>query len=154
MRLSPSIHATSSLSQLKTKKTPALRFGDGEQPVKDFLAAARAGNLEAVQAYLDKPENDVNKPDEAGKTALSLAAQAGHMPVLEALIKAGADVNTQDEGSHTPLMLAVAKNHFPVAKALMDAGAKIIVRNTEGKTAFHLAMAHRNPHILNLFPKP
>lgn len=49
---------------------------------------------------------DVNAKDNFGRTALDFAAGAGHVHIMEALIKAGANVNLQNNLSKTPLLIA------------------------------------------------
>ena len=45
---------------------------------------------------------DANKPGAEGQTALSYAAQQGHMEVAKLLIEAGADVDKPDASGRTP----------------------------------------------------
>ena len=54
-----------------------------------FLAAARAGDIDAVFAYLLNPANDLNAQGEGGVTALMAACSGRQAFVVEALLGAG-----------------------------------------------------------------
>jgi len=68
---------------------------------------------------------DVNLWDEHGRCALTFAAAAGHIEVVQTLVKAGAWVDPFDEGNvfMTPLMCAAEKGRLAVAEFLLDQGA-------------------------------
>ena len=48
---------------------------------------------------------------------------AGHLPCVEALLKAGASVDCLDVKAQTPLFVAMVNQHWSVARALLQAGA-------------------------------
>jgi len=57
-------------------------------------------------------------------SALRIAAENGHLAVVEALLAAGADVNeVDDERVATPLRIAAEHGHAGVVRALLAAGA-------------------------------
>jgi cytohesin len=58
-----------------------------------------------------------------GSTALILAAQNGHLAVVEALLKAGADAARATTDGRTALHLAAQNGHTAVVEALLKAGA-------------------------------
>ena len=71
--------------------------------------------------------------DISGWTALHLAAQFGHVEVVDVLLRAGADVGAVHEGSgDTPLHNAAWKNHPAVIRLLLDAGADRYATNAVG----------------------
>jgi ankyrin repeat protein len=69
--------------------------------------------LLAAGAEVDHASND-------GETALILAAQGGHVEVIQALVTAGADPHRANNSGHTPL---AAAEHEAAAQALVQAGA-------------------------------
>jgi len=61
------------------------------------------------------------------------------LPLVEALIQAGADVDFQRNGKDTPLIGAASLGAEEVALKLLDAGAKPSLRGGFGETALHWA---------------
>ncbi|KAI9268192.1 ankyrin repeat-containing domain protein [Phascolomyces articulosus] len=49
-----------------------------------------------------------------------IAASAGHLPVVESLVKHGADVSLQNEGGQTALHYAASKNRIDIVKLLLE----------------------------------
>src|SRR5713101_7701991 len=83
--------------------TPAF----AEDPKEQFLAAARKGDVEKVNALLAKGV-DVNAKTRYGATALWFAAYKGHLEVVKVLLQHKADINSRDTvWGETPLSLAV-----------------------------------------------
>jgi ankyrin repeat protein len=66
--------------------------------------------------------------------ALALAAQLGHVSIVELLSDAGEDLNRfNPPGTHahsTPLHQAIAGGHLPIVKVLVDRGARLDLRDT------------------------
>ena len=71
----------------------------------DFLKMAQAGQAPLVRALLDAGANPETR-DEAGRTALMLAASEGHYETVVALLDRGVNRNAQDENGLTALMMA------------------------------------------------
>jgi outer membrane protein assembly factor BamB len=91
---------------------------------EDLLAAAKKGDAETVKALLDKGVH-VDAKNEYGATALSYAADKGHLAIVKLLVQHKADVNVQDTFyKATPLDWAVMRRHADIAGALVEAGAK------------------------------
>ena len=72
--------------------------------------------VEAGQVVEDDSQVD-------GVTGLHVAAQSGHLDMVNLLIEHGIDVTVKDEADRTALTLAVAGNHADCAKALVAAGS-------------------------------
>lgn len=80
---------------------------------------------------------EIDIADEAGRTALHYAAEAGAEEMIALLLLAGADVGRSDGHGDTPLHLAVGKGFDPAARALLEAGADPNVRNDKGCNCLH-----------------
>jgi hypothetical protein len=79
----------------------------------------------------------------AGKTPLHIAAQQGHLPIIQFLIDNSADVDLTDTQGNTPLHYASAYGHVDIIKALLEAGCYVNGRNAEGFTAAEFAFTER-----------
>jgi ankyrin repeat protein len=97
------------------------------------IAAARAAAHVAESGGYAPPTNpavaanyaDVDARERMyGRTALMVAAAAGHLGVVELLIEAGSDLNVRDEEGATALSLARDYGHLHVAAKLAEAGAR------------------------------
>lgn len=60
-----------------------------------------------------------------GIAPLQVAAEEGHLAVVESLIRASANLDRHSMGSPTPLLAACQKGYAAVARALIDAGADV-----------------------------
>ena len=58
--------------------------------VSPIFAAAYAGAVDEVKAALASDQSSQSALNEAGRSALSIAAQRGHLKVVQALLDAGA----------------------------------------------------------------
>eukprot|EP00940_MAST-03C_sp_MAST-3C-sp2_P000958 g958.t1 len=78
----------------------------------------------------------LDTPDEKnGNTAIHLAAQNGHLEILNDLIKKGANVNAKNKKGTTALHMAVEYDYFWTAQALKKAGADEASKNNNGFAA-------------------
>jgi outer membrane protein assembly factor BamB len=91
---------------------------------EELWAAARAGDTARVTAALDKGA-DVNVKTRYGATALTFAADKGHIEVVKLLIARGADVNVQDTFYQMRAIdMAMMNNHPGVVTLLLERGSK------------------------------
>jgi len=81
----------------------------------------------------------VDARDEAGNTALHVAAFWGHLAVVEFLVRAGADLEARDKYNWTVLPRAAWRGHLDVVEFLVGVGADLEARNNYGFTALHEA---------------
>ena len=90
--------------------------------------AARKGDVEILTTLLDQHLDKLHaraKPYEW--TLLHAAAHAGHLPVVDLLLKRGLDVNTRETGDNTYAMhWAAAAGHLDVVRRLADAGGDVV----------------------------
>ena len=81
------------------------------------IAAAQAGQYEAVQLLVDRAAN-VNIGMKRGQTALMFASYYGHSEVVKLLLASGADVNASFEGD-TALTWAKQRGHAEIVNLLI-----------------------------------
>lgn len=100
--------------------------------------AASAGYIAVVRRLLERGA-DVNGKNEAGETALHLAAQNDRCNVIELLLERGADVNAKNKLDETALHSATRYDKLSSVQLLLHNGADINARNSFGQTAIHQA---------------
>ncbi len=82
----------------------------------DLVEAAHTGNLSKVRALLKK-ETDVDHENSVGATALIIASQEGHEPIVQILLDKGAEVNVRENGGRTALKFAKTQKIKTLLKA-------------------------------------
>jgi ankyrin repeat protein len=129
-------------SQIESGKTPlhlAVREGnfktfvellkfDANQAITDengllpIHFAAINNRVEMLQVLLDWSVSFINYPDPFQlKTALHLAAERGHISIVQELLERGADVSLADSEGFLSIHLAAAKaGHADIVKMIMD----------------------------------
>ncbi|AXK73741.1 hypothetical protein DWG18_14425 [Lysobacter sp. TY2-98] len=115
----------------------------GGQPVLLAAAGAEDDDPAGVQLLL-KHKARVDARDRSGRTALHVAALAGHIEIVIALLEAGADAALADAQGRTPIMEAVRGGHLEIADELLrqmsDGGAAQAARvDAEGRGLLALA---------------
>jgi hypothetical protein len=86
--------------------------------------AARGCKVQLGRALMGAPGCDVNARNAAEATPLHLAAAAGCMPLVSALLAAGAQVNAAAPKG-TPLFAAIRTRQLPAVRALLAGGASV-----------------------------
>uniref|UniRef100_A0A672ZY84 CARD- and ANK-containing Inflammasome Adaptor Protein n=1 Tax=Sphaeramia orbicularis TaxID=375764 RepID=A0A672ZY84_9TELE len=79
------------------------------------------------------------------ETLLHVAAENGHLSIVEVLHQRGASLDLQDENNQTALHRAASRGHSEIVKALLQAGAPMYTMDLQGKTPVHLAA--ENGHL-------
>ena len=118
------------------KAEAAAEAADVMRPV---LAAAEAGDVQALMAALDAKNLGVDTQGEDGDTALHIGCLYGQLAIVEECIRRGADVTAKDEDNSTPLHDASAGGHYDIAKLLLSKGASPTERDEDGDTPLHNA---------------
>lgn len=79
---------------------------------------------------------DVNVKDDYGRTALTFAAQSGHIEVMRLLIDNGANVNTIDKCGTSALLFAIGRSDADpkIIELLIAAKADVNIKDRYGKT--------------------
>lgn len=105
--------------------------------------AIKRGDLPIILDFIERG-TDVNARDRYGQTALMLAAHAGYVDIVEALIAHHADLNITAKFGLSALMLSLIAGYEDVAHLLAKSGADLSLRATcvgfAGKTAYDLAL--------------
>lgn len=76
------------------------------------------GRVEIVQLLLNHPNIQIDQTDASGNTVLMIAAKAGQLEMVNALVAEGADVAIKNQHGLTALDLAKAKRHTDVIEFL------------------------------------
>ena len=126
-----------------------------------LMLAAQNGNLQIVDALLDRPGAKLDKKDLDGNTALSLATIAGQYEVVATLLEhKGIDVNSQNGHGSTALILAATARggrkeneaKISIAELLLIEGANSSIKDHEGGgTAILRAVDSGNEAMVKLF---
>ena len=74
------------------------------------------------------------------KTPLLVAARAGHVDVMEALIKAGADTKLKSQAGTTLLLAAASSSRVQAAKLAFQYDKNVTAVDDQNSTAMHLSM--------------
>jgi ankyrin repeat protein len=87
----------------------------------------------------------VDSRNRHAQTALMLAAHAGQLEVVEALVAHRASLNTTAKYGLSALMLAIIAGHCDIAQLLAEAGTDLSLRGSgapgfAGNTAYDLAL--------------
>jgi ankyrin repeat protein len=90
----------------------------------------------AEKALLDRPEIDVNALNEAGESALMMAALKGNLPTLQRLLERGARVN---QPGWSALHYAAAGPDSKIVELLLERGADIDAASPNGTTPLMMA---------------
>ena len=94
-----------------------------------LIDAIRAGDLDLVNHFITVHMLDVNGKNNFLWAPLHYAASHGNVPIVAALIAAGAIVDVRNDSNATPLHRAVNAQHISVVATLLAEGADVNARN-------------------------
>jgi hypothetical protein len=96
----------------------------GQTLTTDALVYATVAyeRADSVQPCVKMGWFDVNHMDQEGSTPLMYACAAGDLPMVEALVMAGADASMTMEDGTSPLVIAGTVRHFHVLQFLLCQG--------------------------------
>ncbi|KAF5743575.1 ankyrin repeat family protein [Tripterygium wilfordii] len=114
------------------------KMGSREQ--QDIHAAARSGDLIAVQSILASNPLLVNSRDKHSRAPLHLAAWAGQAQVVSYLCKQKADVGAAAMDDMGAIHFAAQKGHLEVVRTLLMSGVSVKAANRKGLTSLHYAV--------------
>lgn len=91
--------------------------------------------LKLIEMLIDKEANINQWKNQAGDTALMIAAQLGHTGLVEKLIDKEGDVSGKNNDCETALMKACEQGHIEIALKLINTGAQVDEKNFMGMTS-------------------
>ena len=106
----------------------SVAFSDATPATIDVLIAASAeGDSATVQTYLAayRSTSDINAKNKFGQTALTSAADKGHLDIIQLLLDSDANVNARAKYGVTALMKAASKGHLEIAELLIAKKADV-----------------------------
>lgn len=138
----PASPTPSDLSHVSTRSLRKPPIGRHPIVGPDLVAAAEAGDSDAVARLLEQAEVRPcsHKVAQLGGDALIAATKAGHIQIVDMLSKAGISVNKRDKDGQTALFHAVRRHDKPLIDLLIDRGIRKGVRDWKGKTAWEVAI--------------
>lgn len=101
----------------------------------DFVAAAHDGDNETVCAYLDKYGSRFIDRSLSPSSALTIAAERGHISTVKILLENGANIHHQGKDSKTALEWAEASGHTAIV-TLLTQDKECEKRAAEDRAAF------------------
>ncbi|XP_037077652.1 protein TANC2-like isoform X2 [Pollicipes pollicipes] len=127
------------------------RLAMAEAAQQALVAAAGNGRLQIAEYLLDMEEVAVNTCDSLhGETALTMAAAAGHKPLVEMLLRRGATVAAANSKGAPPLLGAVREGHWDICVVLLGQGAPLEQQDQAGRTPLMLAASEGHMGVLDL----
>src|SRR5882762_8303366 len=112
-----------------------------------LFLALKGGSFKAADALLKAPGIDVNALNEAGESALMIAAIRGEADWSQRLLDRGAQV---DKKGWSPLHYAASGPQTSVVKLLLDRGAPIDAGSPNGSTALMMAAQYGSEASVDL----
>ncbi|KAK6353879.1 hypothetical protein TWF730_008302 [Orbilia blumenaviensis] len=110
--------------------------------------AAYLGLLEVMAILLE--DTDIEVRDVRGRTSLLLAAQGGHVRVIQYLIDNSADIEAEDGGGRTPLLSAAEEGNEAAVCCLVAHGADVKAEDDEGSTPLFWAIYRGQEIVVRL----
>ena len=118
----------------------------------NFLEAAKNGKGDVVALFL-QAGMDSETADDQGKTALILAASAGHTATVKTLLANGADANNTDKLGKSAVIWAAELDQIPAVQALLTNGADVNHKGNDGSTALAAAKNKGDAQLVALLEK-
>lgn len=129
-------------------------WAEKRQRDEQLCRAAEFGCVESLREALDTtdggPPPGVNSRSLHGRTALHVAASAGHRESVEVLLDVGASVDQRTDAGLTALHAACQRGHLEVARLLVARGACIDGWADDGDVPLHGAARGGHTAVVSL----
>nr|XP_055223780.1 ankyrin repeat and death domain-containing protein 1B isoform X4 [Gorilla gorilla gorilla] len=103
--------------------------------------ATQSNHVHIVEYLIqDLHLKDLNQPDEKGRKPFLLAAERGHVEMIEKLTFLNLHTSEKDKGGNTALHLAAKHGHSPAVQVLLAQWQDINEMNENGETPFFLSV--------------
>ncbi|AKU11333.1 putative serine/threonine-protein phosphatase 6 regulatory ankyrin repeat subunit A-like [Azoarcus sp. CIB] len=100
------------------------QFQDEARYISELLGiAASHGHAEMVDKFLRLGAEVDGAIDDAGNSALMVAARSNRGPVVRSLVRAGANVKRENSGGLSPLLIAVQHGDEDIVEFLIESSA-------------------------------
>ena len=122
---------------------------DGVEIYMDLNKALQIGDWNAANEFLDRHPLAISaKITVKEKTALHVAAEAGHVHIVEELVKRMSEENLEikESDGFTALALAAYKGNYPIAECMLEKNENLIrIATNDGDIPVVLALL--NGHL-------
>ena len=129
----------------------------GTETEKAILKASEKGDLATVHAIINSnADSDIVNTTISffGVSPLHLAAENGHLQVVDLLISKNANFNEKEKDTGlTPLHLAAKEGHLKIAEVLLAKGTEVNAKSSDDKTPLNLANRNDHKDILRLLQR-
>ena len=122
---------------------------DGVEIYMDFYKALQIGNWNAAKEFLNRHPYAISaKITIRDQTALYVAAEAGHVHIVEELVKQMSEENLEikDTDGYTALALAAYVGNYRMAECMLEKNENLIGIATE-KGTIPVVLALSNGHL-------
>ncbi|KAM5264372.1 ankyrin repeat and death domain-containing protein 1B [Ctenodactylus gundi] len=103
--------------------------------------AARGNSVQVVEYFIqDLHLQELNQPDKRGRKPFLLAAERGHVEMIERLMSLNLHTLEKDKDGNTALHLAAMHGHSPAVQVLLTQWQEVNETNENGETPFFLAV--------------
>ncbi|CDR94558.1 ankyrin repeat containing protein, putative [Babesia bigemina] len=130
-----SMHPTMSNAVSRPKVQPD-NASDADES-EGLFALVADNHVGMVDLLLKANPHLVNIRSPEGLTALHIAADRGHIEVIQCLLKHGADIDAMDDNYDTPLLVAAAAGNRQAVSVLLRNGAVEYRRKSDSAEAQH-----------------
>ncbi|KAF8541986.1 ankyrin repeat-containing domain protein, partial [Trichophaea hybrida] len=116
-----------------------------------FHAAAATGSLHLVQLLTERQWGDPSHQNDAGETALHIAARKGHVDMISWLLNRGVNLDVRNKFHQTALFLAASEGKDMVVSMLLNKGADPNIGDSNNHIPLHAAVLDLSVETVKAF---